>query len=357
MKPKYQITFHLLITIIPLLILGACNKTSTSSDSEPSYSMSALHTDGRWIKNDQGEKVLLRGVNIPGLEWDANESHVLESFNIAINEWGCNLIRLPLSQDRWYGFGPEQNDTGVRYRGLVDQLVDLSLAKEIYLWLDLHWNNAGHWGQYIGQHLMPDSLSSIFWSDIAKRYKNHPAVLFGLYNEPHDISWDIWKNGGIIDEYYDRSGTPADLTYNAIGHQQLTDEIRALGADNLIVVAGLDWGFDLSGILNGYALEGENIVYDTHPYPWKDANWNYRWGAVGDSLALIVGEWGGSEEHETYFIRLRQYMRDHQFSWAAWCFHADAGPQMISDWSYTPTYFGAIAKMELNTEIDLNAEN
>jgi len=357
MSNKNGIVLLTLLSVVSILILNTCGKNAAGSEPEPVYSMSALHTEGRWIKNDQGEKVLLRGVNIPGLEWDSNESHVWQSFIIAVEEWGCNLIRLPLSQDRWYGYGSEQNDAGVRYRGLVDQLVSRSLEEEVYLWLDLHWNNAGHWGEYIGQHMMPDSLSLEFWKDVAHKYKNHPAVLFGLYNEPHDISWEIWKDGGTVEEYFDRNGPGVDLTYRAVGHQEMADEIRALGAKNLIIAAGLDWGFDLSGILRGYALEGENIVYDTHPYPWKDTHWDYRWGTPGDSLALIVGEWGGSEEHESYFMRLRQYMRDHRFSWAAWCLHADAGPQMIADWSYTPTYFGAIAKMELTVDIDMNTDN
>ena len=59
--------------------------------------------------------------------------------------------------------------------------------------LDLHWSDAGEWGRHIGQHKMPDENTVAFWSDAAARYKNDPAVLFDLYNEPHDVPWEVWQ--------------------------------------------------------------------------------------------------------------------------------------------------------------------
>jgi endoglucanase len=348
-----QSVFYAALTAMLLMGLS-CAKNA--SNPEPDYAMPALHTDGRWILDEHNEKVLLRGVNIPGLEWDANESHVLQSFYVAVDLWHCNLIRLPLAQDRWYGYGSEQNDTGVRYRAMVDQLVELALDRKIYLWLDLHWSNGGHWGYTIGQHKMPDQHSLTFWKELASRYKNHPAVLFGLYNEPYDISWNNWQNGGMINEHYDRGGETADLTYLTVGHQQLVDEIRSTGAENPIIAGGIDWGYDLSGILRGYALKGSNLIYDTHPYPWKNTNWDYRWISVADSLPVIVGEWGDSEENDTYFNRIRQVLIDHSLCWATWCFHASAGPQMLADWDYTPTYFGEIVKEDLETEVRIEED-
>ena len=47
---------------------------------------------------------------------------------------------------------------------------------------------------------MPDPNSAAFWKDVATAYKNHPAVIFDLYNEPHDVSWDIWLRGGKVAE-------------------------------------------------------------------------------------------------------------------------------------------------------------
>ncbi len=64
---------------------------------------------------------------------------------------------------------------------------------------------------------MPDRNSLEFWKSVASAYKNHPAVIFDLYNEPHDVSWDIWHKGGQVTEKAGRR-TPAK-TYEAVGMQ------------------------------------------------------------------------------------------------------------------------------------------
>ena len=71
--------------------------------------------------------VRLRGVNTASLEWssDGEDGHVLETVKTAITGWHANTIRLPLSQDRWFGKAPEQTDKGKNYRILVRRIVDV----------------------------------------------------------------------------------------------------------------------------------------------------------------------------------------------------------------------------------------
>lgn len=345
MNKQFWIVLTLLLTVG---FLTGCNKKqATEPPVTPGLSM--LHTDGRWFVNEDGKKVLLRGVNIPGMEWDSSGDHMLEAVGVAIDVWKCNILRIPLSQDRWFGYAPEQQDAGLFYRKTVEDIIEKAEAKMCYIWLDLHWNNLNHWGKYIGQHRMPDRASLLFWRDIAAIYKNHPAILFGLYNEPHGIDWDVWRDGGELTESTD----DGDITYTAVGFQRLANEIREMGADNILIIAGLDWGFDLRGILDGYALEGSNIAYDTHPYPWKDTDWDGRWGNVAEVYPLFVGEWGGGEDDSTYFETLTNYMEEHLHSWAGWCFHPAAGPQMLQDWQYNPTYFGQVVIDELQKDVKI----
>ena len=47
-------------------------------------------------------------------------------------------------------------------------------------------------GQEHRQHVIPDENSLALWKGAVGIYKNHPAVLFDLYNEPHGASWDAW---------------------------------------------------------------------------------------------------------------------------------------------------------------------
>ncbi|MBN1999760.1 cellulase family glycosylhydrolase, partial [candidate division KSB1 bacterium] len=263
------------IVFLSFFAVAACGKKNSTEPQKPKMTgPSSLHTSGRWILDDQEQKVMLRGVNIASLEWTSLGENMLQSLEVAVTVWGCNLLRIPLCQDRWYGHTPEQNDGGKAYRRVVDALVSSAASQKVYLLLELHWNDAGEWGKYIGQHKMPDENSQTFLQDLGKFYADHPSVWIGLYNEPYDVSWDVWRDGGQLSYNWDRDGGDHELTFQAVGFQRLYDAVRQAGAEkNIIVVGGLDWGYDLSGILQGYALEGENIVYDTHPYPWKN-NWD-----------------------------------------------------------------------------------
>ena len=149
--------------------------------------------------------------------------------------------------------GPEQKDEGKAYRALVEPGRRALCRAGCYVILDLHWSDAGEWGKQIGQHVMPDQNSVEFWKSCATAYKNHPAVIFDLYNEPHDVTWDVWQNGGQVTREGDATQTPAK-TYQAVGMQALLDTVRATGAKNVVIVGGLDWAYDMSGSWQGKQL-------------------------------------------------------------------------------------------------------
>ncbi len=324
---------------------------------DPKLEPMRLHTEGTRVLDAGGKPVWLYGVNIASLEWTTAGDHVQESVNRAIRDWKANFIRLPLAQDRWFGTMTNQTDGGASYRALVDELVATCAVARVYIDLDLHWSDCGRWineGGKLGQHNLPDKNSITFWQDVATRYKNHPNVIFGLYNEPHDASFAIWRDGGTVADKPARwNPDQAMVSYEAVGMQQLYDAVRATGATNVVTVSGLDWGFDLSGVLQGYAITGTNFMYETHPYPFKDTNWDGYFGAVSEKYPVYVGEWGfgGRRSNRTndleYAQRLMAYTRQHDLHWTAWDFHTAAGPTLIKNWQYEPTLFGQFVKEQL----------
>jgi aryl-phospho-beta-D-glucosidase BglC (GH1 family) len=163
------------------------------TDDTPTPPALTLKVAGTQVLNSRGEPVWLRGVNAASLEWTSDgEGHIRDTVRTAFRDWRVNHIRLPLAQDRWFGKAPEQKDDGAGYRALVRQVVELCSGQGCYIILDLHWSDAGVWGRQIAQHKMPDRNSLAFWSQLAAAYKNDPAVLYDLYNEPHDVGWDVW---------------------------------------------------------------------------------------------------------------------------------------------------------------------
>jgi len=251
------------------------------------------------------------------------------------------------------------------YRERIQRVVDEAVKRNKYILIDLHWSNAGTtWGQYTGQHHMPDDNSLVFWESVAEVYKNHPNVLFGLYNEPHDVDWATWRDGGTVTETVtvieNNKEVRKKVTYHTPGMQALVDAIRAKGANNILVVGGLDWGFDLWGVANGYELkdtpEGNGIMYDTHPYPWKNKDWASLIDAAGEKYPILVGEFGCNPKEDNpeepddsqfpnYYERIFQWMEEHQYHYTAWDFHPSAGPSLIKNWTYEPTaHHGSFVK-------------
>ena len=46
----------------------------------------------------------------------------------------------------------------------------------------------------------PKQEHTDFWKHAATKFKDHPAVLFDLFNEPHGTSWEVWRDGGFVSE-------------------------------------------------------------------------------------------------------------------------------------------------------------
>ena len=326
----------------------------------------ALRIKGTQVVTDKGVPMRMRGVNVASLEWSSDgEGHVLETLKVATQDWKSNIVRIPLSQDRWFGKATEQKDGGAAYRALVKQVVEVTNAHGAYAMLDLHWNDAGEWGKNIGQHKMPDLNSVEFWKECAKAYKNQPGVWFDLYNETHDITWDVWKNGGEVEETRRvgaGQGTFTPVRYQAPGMQTLLDTIRKSGANNVVVVGGLDWAYDLSGFLKGYALtdtkRGRGLIYACHAYNNKgDAVPVFlaKLDAALPKIPVIVSEFGDQPRNRgtepTPWIKsVLAAIEERRCNWTAWDLHPAAGPTLISDWNYTPTpSFGVLVKAALAT--------
>ncbi len=341
-----------IVLFISLVFISCGDKFPAEPEIPTPTAISLLHVDGKYIKTSNGTAVRLTGVNIPSLEWSNEGEHLTQSIQIAIKDWGANVIRFPLCQDRWFGKADGQSDSGNSYQAIVGMAINQANDLGAYAVIDLHWSDAGVWGKNLDQHKMPDENSLTFWKDIVKKYANYPGVLFDLYNEPHDVDWNVWEFGGQVSESINGN----NVSYNSVGLQEIIDSIRSSGAKNVIITSGLDWGYDLTGILAGFNLNdpnGNGIIYSSHIYPWKGTNafaWDMHVGFVSNNYPVFIGEVGCKPDPvqvdpNIWAPAILQYINSHGLSWAGWSFHPTAYPCLISDWNYTPTsYWGAYVK-------------
>lgn len=322
-----------------------------------------LHVEGNRIFNSAHQEVWLQGLNAVSLEFLVHGDHILRSIRTGIDDWKANIIRLPVKDDYWFGRDPQQSDGGAAYRKLVDDAITMANNRGAYVMLDLHRFHA------------PNEKNLQFWTDAATHYKNNPGVIFDLFNEPHSTTWDIWRNGGFIEDKNAPADEDAFLSpeekalnakeYHSVGMQKLVDAVRATGAKNIVVCGGLDWAYDLSGIANGYALEdktGNGIMYSTHIYNWK-TDWQGKVLLIADKYPIMVGEVGADvkkmeflpkdiqEDPYTWVPDMLGAIQKYHLNWTGFSFHPAATPVMITGWDYTPTpFWGAFAKRALAGE-------
>ena len=315
----------------------------------------ALRVQGnRLVSVTDGREVWLQGVNVPSLDWSPRGESIERAIITAIQDWNTNVIRLPVKADLWFGKGIKnykQDDGGAAYKALIDQAIMLAANRGAYLVLDLH------------QYRAPRPEYLTFWTEAANRYKNHPAVLFDLLNEPHGTTWEVWRDGGFIEEKKKLGDEDTFLTpeeklnnkhgFQSPGMQKMIDTVRATGAKNIVVVGGLDYAFDLTGINTGFALtdhSGNGIMYASHIYPWKKG-WQKKFLDTAAKYPVLLGEVGGDknkmkfipaknqENVETWVPAMLGVIQKYRLNWTGWAFHSKASPRMLADWNYTPTPF------------------
>lgn len=318
-----------------------------------------LKVVGNRVQDTDGNDVWLQGVNAGGLETLPQDKQQIKSTVVAIDEWKANCVRVPIKDDFWYGKSPYQNDGGKEYRETIDRIVNLAANRGAYVVIDLH------------KYRAPKQEYVEFWKDCAAVYKNHPAVLFDLMNEPHGITWEVWRNGGFVGT---KGGTDesAFLTdeekkknqgFESVGMQALVDAVRSTGAKNIVIAGGLAWCNDLTGIAEGYALDdptGNGIMYSWHTYHWH-TDWEKRVLPAAAKYPIFLGEVGADikkmdfipaadqEDPYTWVPDMLGFIQKHHIHWTGWCFHPKASPVMISDWKYTPTpFWGQFAKDALS---------
>jgi endoglucanase len=331
---------------------------------ELSHSLPWLLTSGnRIVRADISQPVLLRGVNRSGFEYSRpSEEGFLAAaqctnaeIQAIVTGWSANIIRLPFNQD-WVLNGANGH-SAEEYMATLDQVISWAAALGAYTILDLQWLDVSTVygstkdanGVSEDNHVppTPNPYSIDLWSILAGRYRDEPAVLFDLLNEPHDPLDDdflplylVAPDGTIVQSDSDFVG-PNEWVQWAM---RLTNAIRSVRPNGLILVGGVDWAFDLHGI----RVDAPNIVYSTHIYPNRaDNTWNQAIGGSSE-VPVFVGEWGGHDGDLNFGRNLAGVMRRQGLGWTAWSWVDD--PRLVQPPrapAYQPTAFGQLVRNEL----------
>ncbi|SRR5579884_4211281 len=318
------------------------------------------HVAGNMIVGADGKQYIFHGITRDGLEYSCNgtgpldQSHLAfmgtEQKNASGTYWSANTVRLPLSEGFWLYGAPSSGCSSSQYQSMIKQTVDTLTTLKLNVMLDLHWTDADRQSGMGGSPTaMPDSDSMTFWQQVASAYKAYTNVLFELYNEPHPARWHCWRSGCHITDdavYSNDCNCTKSFSYQGVGMQNLVNTVRNTGASNIVIVAGIDWGYDLSQ-LPRYLLNGANIVYDTHPYPYYEKepqNWDRSFGNLTSTYPIISAESGEYDCGSSFISQMLDYFDAHQISWVGWAWTVTSGnsvcsyPQLITDYNGTPSH-------------------
>lgn len=128
-----------------------------------------LHVDGKYLKNECGQQLFLRGAAFPDLSWRTTfQGGVADRFNqyVKLTNGRANVIRVPM-----YPGPPEDFDLA------VDELVNLATQNNVYIVLE------NHGGVDLTQNTTYYMNWYLHW---VNKYKNNPTVVgIELWNEPY----------------------------------------------------------------------------------------------------------------------------------------------------------------------------
>jgi endoglucanase len=367
--------------------------SSVASSAGPS-----ARVQGNHLIDVNGNVLQLRGVDVSGLEFWPIEMPAPYSTNYwgastpnltAIQSWKANALRIPLNEQSYlaqtcYQFpvapattpaGQPADPLGI-YRTVVKNLVDQATALGMYVILDLHKN--APLGMITGsstplqlcsiagtQMEMADSNNSVaFWTAVANDFKSYPNVIFDLFNEPHidnyvppsgvtageTAEWDILLNGGTDEVIYADNQT---LTQNwtTAGMQSMLNAVRATGATNVVMAAGVSWAQDESQWVTYAPVDAlGQVACSWHAYPSASAPSqpgypnNFIWAAaiLAAGYPIIIGETG--DESSTgatalWLPTLLPWADTNEVSVLAWSWNAwgAANDDLITDAAGDPT--------------------
>ncbi len=296
------------------------------------FTARAVQVVGNQLADINGIPMKLYGASLPGFEYTCTpeaQEFALSVFQ-AMRSWNMNVVRIPIGAGIWLSKDPVC--AGVAQ--LVDAAIKNAEAEHMYVLIDLQ-------NDVEGGNQMPDASAVEFWNSFLSIYKNDSDLLVEAFGEPNNVTPAIWRDGGV-------TKTLNGTTFTAIGIQQLLNDINLAAPNTPVLISGLDFGYDLSMINNGYPIHGKNLVFDTHPYDFLEksvASYPNAFGFLTSTHPVVAAEFGDTRFCDGSYLReAMPYFSQHLSGMLAWAWLPETDfchfPSIISNLDGTPTPYG-----------------
>lgn len=302
---------NLLIVCMLIFFVGfSCNSTSSSSDTiaenttdttaeEPtsnqpvSGTMVSLHgqlrIEGTNIVDKNNEVVQLRGMSLFWSQW-MGKYYTSEVVSWLKKDWQCTVVRAAMGVEDFDGYITNPD----REKQKVFRIIDAAIEQGIYVIVDWHSHHAEDY----------EEEAKAFFTEVAQKYGNQPNIIYELYNEPLDVSWNT-----VLKPY----------------HEAVLAEIRKYDPDNIVVCGTRNWSQEVDEVV-GNEIDDANVAYTMHYYAatHKQELRAKAQTALDNNLALFVTEFGTTDYSGDGFIDIDEsktwweFLDDNNISWCNW---------------------------------------
>lgn len=217
-----------------------------------------LQVKGAQLCSQDGTPVTLRGVS---LGWHNLWPRFYNEGAVAwlSGEWHATVIRAAM------GIQIEDNylENPEFALSCMEPVIQAAIDNGVYVIIDWH------------AHTMHTSEAKDFFGKMAKKYGSYPNVIYELYNEPIEDSWESLK------------------VYAA----EIIDEIRKHDPDNVILMGCPHWDQDIDLVSASPLQNVHNVMYTVHFYAatHKDYLREKTRKAVEGGLPVFISECAGME--------------------------------------------------------------
>lgn len=246
-----------------------------------------LKVVGTQLTDANNKPVILRGMSFGWHNWWPR-FYNKEAVNWLAKDWNCNVVRAAMGIEPDGAYMKDKKGATEK----IEAVIDGAIAAGIYVIVDWH------------SHNINTKEAKEFFTAIGKKYGKQPNIIYEIFNEPDEESWNDVK----------------------LYSQEVIAAIRAIDPDNIILVGNPHWDQDLHLVADAPLLNQTNIMYTLHFYAATHKEFLRKRAdyALSKGIPIFISESAGMESSgdgaldEEEWKRWIDWAEAKGISWVTW---------------------------------------
>lgn len=274
-----------------LTVIGSFESSSLPFSASNSFvgTKGVIKTQGNKLVDSNNEVIQLRGMSLFWSQWEPEyyNSQVVKWLK---DDWSINIIRAAMGVEEDGGFLTNPS----LEKQKVFTIIEAAIEQGIYVIVDWHSHSAEDY----------EKEAIAFFSEVAQVYGKYPNIMYELYNEPIESSWN-----NDLKPY----------------HEAVIEEIRKYDTSNLVICGTPFFSQEVDDVI-GNEINDVNVAYTLHYYAATHKQFlrDKAQLAINANLPLFVTEYGTTEATGNGFLDVSEsnlwwdFLDNNDISWCNW---------------------------------------